>query len=111
MLVTTTSQIDGQQITEVVGLVRGSSVRTRAVGRDIIASLRTLIGGEVREYSELLSQTRQQAIDRMAAQASEQGANAVVGMRLITANVAQGVSEILAYGTAVKTKKATKSSA
>jgi len=111
MLIVTQNTIDGREITETLGLARGSSVRTRAIGRDIIAGVRTFLGGEVREYSELLSQARQQALDRLAAHASEMGADAVVSMRFVTSNVAQGVSEILAYGTAVKTKAGKKPSA
>lgn len=92
----------GRQILETVGLVRGSTVRARNVGRDIVAGLRNIIGGEVTEYTKLLAEAREQAIGRMVAEAESKGANAIVAARFITASVSQGSAEIVAYGTAIK---------
>ncbi|HEY8375863.1 MAG TPA: YbjQ family protein [Nannocystis sp.] len=101
MLVTTTESIPGYRIVRVLGLVRGNTVRTRNVGQDFLAGLRNLVGGEVTQYTAMLSQSREQALDRMRAEALAFGANAIVGMRLTTATVMAGAAEILAYGTAV----------
>ena len=102
MIIVTTEYIPGMKVTEVKGLVRGNAVRARAIGRDITAALRNIIGGEVPEYTRLLTETREIAIQRMIEQAQELGANAIVGTRLVTAaGIAAGASEILAYGTAV----------
>ncbi len=86
---------------QVLGLVRGSTIRARHVGRDIMAGLRNLVGGEVQEYTTLLAQSREEALQRMEERAEELGANAIVGMRLMTSMVMGGAAEILAYGTAV----------
>lgn len=102
LLLTTTDTVPGREIAEVLGLVRGSTVRAKHLGSDIVASLRNLVGGEVKEYAQLLAGTREQAIDRMATEALALGANAVVGMRLETSTIAQKASEVLAYGTAVR---------
>jgi len=104
MILATTNIIKGKQIVKVHGLVQGSSVRTKHLGKDIFAGISNLIGGEVEEYAELLAESRDQAIERMSKQAEELGANAIVGMRLSTASISQGVSEVLAYGTAVQLK-------
>ena len=100
MIIATTDQIEGRRLTKVLGLVRGNSVRARHVGRDIVAAFRNLVGGEIEEYSELLAQSREEAVQRMVERAEALGANAIVGTRFITAGIMGGASEILAYGTA-----------
>ncbi|MCA9638024.1 MAG: YbjQ family protein [Myxococcales bacterium] len=101
MLVTTTDEVAGRPILKVIGLVRGNTVRTRNVGADILAGFRNLVGGEVSQYTAMLSQSREQALDRLRAEALSLGANAVVGLRITTSTVMAGAAEILAYGTAV----------
>ena len=101
MIITTTDQIEGKRIVEVKGLVQGNTVRARNVGRDIIANFRNIIGGEIVGYTNLMTEARSQASERMEAQAKELGANAIVGMRFVTSMVLAGASELLAYGTAV----------
>ena len=103
MIITTTDAIPGATITETFGLVRGSTVRARNIGRDFMAGLRNIVGGEVDEYTKLLAEAREEALQRMIESAEAMGANAIVGTRFITAGVAQGAAEIVAYGTAVKT--------
>ncbi len=102
MIITTSDQIEGKRIIQTLGLVKGSAVRTRHLGRDIMAALRNLVGGEIPEYTKLMAQSREQAIQRMVEEAERQGANAVVGVRFTTSMVMSGAAEILAYGTAVK---------
>ena len=102
MIISTTETVAGRQVTEVLGIVRGNSVRARHVGRDIVAGIKNLVGGEISEYAELQAQTREQATRRMIADAERQGADAVLSVRYTTSMIAQGASEILAYGTAVK---------
>ncbi len=102
MLITTTHEIEGRRIVEVYGLVRGNTVRSRAVGKDILAGFRSMMGGEIPEYSNLLTQARDEAIARMTQAAEQTGANAIVGTRFVTSGIMGGASEILAYGTAVK---------
>jgi uncharacterized protein YbjQ (UPF0145 family) len=101
MIVTTTEAIEGKKIIKSLGLARGNTIRARHVGRDIMAALRTLVGGEVMEYTKLLAETREQALDRMIAEAQRLGANAVVATRFNTSVVLGGAAELLAYGTAV----------
>ncbi len=101
MILTTTDQLDGKRVTEVKGLVQGNTVRARHVGRDIMAGLRNIVGGEISEYTKLLTESRAQATQRMVAEAEARGANAVVGIRFATSMVMSGASELLAYGTAV----------
>ena len=101
MILATTDQVAGKRVTEVKGLVQGNTIRARNIGRDIVAGLRTIVGGEVTEYTRLMSESREQAVARMVEQAEGLGANAVVGMRFVTSTVLQGASELLAYGTAV----------
>ena len=98
----TTQDIPGREITEILGLVRGNSVRARHVGRDIVAGLRNIIGGEIPEYAQLQAETREVANRRMMDEAQSLGADAVVTIRYTTSMIAAGASEILAYGTAVK---------
>ncbi len=101
MILATTFEVPGRRIRRVLGLVRGNCVRARHLGRDFLALLRNLVGGEVYEYTKLLAESREQALDRMLAEARELGANAVVGLRFMTSDVGAGMAEILAYGTAV----------
>lgn len=102
--ITSVDFIPGREIVEVLDIARGSTVRARNVGRDIFAGLRSLVGGEISEYTELMAAAREQAIDRMIADAQSIGADAIINVRFTTAQVMQGASEILAYGTAVKLK-------
>ena len=93
--------IPGQRITKHLGLVQGSSVRAKHVGRDFMASLKNIFGGELKGYTELLQESRQEAVERMQAQANAVGANAVLNIRFSTSSVAAGAAELFAYGTAV----------
>lgn len=102
MLIATTETIAGQKITETLGLVRGNTIRARHVGRDITAALRNLVGGEVTEYTKMVAESREQALDRMTAQAESLGADAVVAVRFTTSVITSGAAELLAVGTAVK---------
>ena len=104
MIVTTTESIPVNEIVEILGLSRGSTVRARNVGRDIFAALKNLIGGEINEYTKLQADSREQALQRMIKDAESLGADAVVNVRITTSMIMQGVAEILAYGTAVKLK-------
>ncbi len=104
MILTTTENIPNKEIVEILGVARGSTVRARNVGRDIFAGLKSLIGGEIEEYTKLQAQSREQAMDRMLRDAERMGADAILNIRLTTSMVMQGASEILAYGTAVKIK-------
>ena len=101
MIITTSEQITGKNITRTVGLVKGSTIRARHVGRDIMAQLRGIVGGEIGEYTKMMAESREQAIQRMQQDAEVQGANAIVGVRFTTSMVMQNASEILAYGTGV----------
>jgi uncharacterized protein YbjQ (UPF0145 family) len=101
MLVVTSDAIPGREIAAVVGLVRGNTIRARHMGHDIMAALKMLVGGEIDEYTKMLAESREQALDRMRAEAQALGANAIVGARFTTSTVMQGAAEILAYGTAV----------
>ena len=100
----TTSTVAGKEIAQDLGVVRGSTVRARNVGRDIFAGLKNLVGGEISEYTKLLADAREQAIQRMLKDANNLGADAVVNVRFTTSQVMQGAAEMLAYGTAVKFK-------
>ncbi len=102
MILVSTDEIKDKRIVEVLGLVKGNTVRARHIGQDFMAFLRNIVGGEVRNYTKLIAESREQAIDRMKADAEGMGANAIVGVRLITASIMQGSSELLAFGTAVK---------
>jgi len=104
MIITTTDFIPGREIVQVLDIARGSTVRARNFGRDIMAGLKNLVGGEISEYTQLMSDAREQAIDRMITDAEDLGADAIINVRFMTAMVMQGASEILAYGTAVKLK-------
>ena len=102
MLISNTEEIPGQTIREFYGVVTGSTVRAKHIGRDFMAGLKNLVGGELKGYTELLQEARQEALERMSEQARSIGANAVVNVRFSTSSVAQGAAELFAYGTAVK---------
>ncbi|MDA0330290.1 MAG: YbjQ family protein [Gemmatimonadetes bacterium] len=101
MLISNTQDIPGKTIVEFYGVVSGSTVRAKHIGRDIMASLKNVVGGELKGYTELLTEARGEAIRRMSRQAEEMGANAIVNVRFGTSSVAQGAAELFAYGTAV----------
>ena len=106
MILVTTEHVPGQQETASLGLVRGSSIRARHIGKDVMATFRNMAGGEVLEYSKLLGESREQAIDRMIEEADSLGADAVIGVRFQTSMGMQGAAEMLCYGTAVKLEAA-----
>ena len=101
MIITTSDRVEGKKITKTIGLMRGSTIRARHVGRDIMAGLRSLVGGEIVDYTKMMAEAREQAIQRMVEDAEKQGANAIVGMRFTTSMIMTNASEILAYGTGV----------
>ena len=101
MIVTTTETVTGRKTIRTIGWVKGNTIRARHVGKDIVASLRGIVGGEIVEYTKMMAEAREQAIARMVEDAEAQGANAIVAMRFSTSLVMQNASEILAYGTAV----------
>jgi len=101
MILSTTDEIQGRRTVKVLGLVRGNTIRARHLGNDILAGLRNLAGGEITEYSKMVAESREQALDRMVAEAEAMGANAIVGIRFTTNSMMQGAAELLAYGTAV----------
>lgn len=101
MIVVTSSGIAGKRIVRTIGLVRGSTVRSRHLGKDLLAFFRNLVGGEIDEYTKMLAEAREQALDRMVAEAEKAGANAVVDMRFGTSDITSGAAEIMTYGTAV----------
>ncbi len=102
MIVVTTEHIEGKKITETLGLVKGSTIRARHVGHDIMAGLRNVVGGEVKDYTIMLAQAREEALQRMIEQAEKMGANAVICTRFATSMVMSGAAEMVAYGTAVR---------
>lgn len=102
MILSTLEGIPGKKVVEHCGLVSGSSVRAKHIGRDIMAGLKNIIGGELKGYTELLQESREQATARMIEQAKQAGANAIISVRYSTASIAQGAAEIFAYGTAVR---------
>lgn len=102
MILLTTNEVPGREIETVVGLVRGNTVRARHMGRDILAGFKNMVGGEIDDYTKLLAESREQSIDRMVAEAQARGADAIIGLRFATSEIASGASEFLAYGTAVK---------
>ena len=101
MIVSTTAQIEGKRIVRTLGLVRGNTIRARHVGKDIMAGLRNVVGGEISEYTKLFAEAREQSLDRMVAEARGLGANAVVEVRFSTSMVMSAAAELLVYGTAV----------
>lgn len=104
MIITTTDYIPGREIEEVVDIARGSTVRARNIGRDIFAGLKNIVGGEISEYTKLMADSREHAIERMIADAKSIDADAVINVRFTTSMISQGTAEILAYGTAVRLK-------
>lgn len=101
MIVVNTEGIEGKRVVRTLGLVRGNTIRARHLGRDITAALRTIVGGEISEYTKLFAESREQAIDRMVEEAEGLGANAVINVRFTTSMVMTGAAELMAYGTAV----------
>lgn len=102
MIITNVESVPGRTIVEHYGLVQGSTIRAKHIGRDMMAGFKNIVGGELKGYTELLMESREQAVERMKAQAAELGANAIVNVRLSTSSIAQGAAEILVYGTAVR---------
>ena len=101
MIIVTSSLIEGKKTVKTLGMVRGSTIRARNVGRDMVAGLRSIVGGEISEYTKLMAEAREQSIKRMVEQAEAMGANAIVDTRFVTSMVMSGASELLVYGTAV----------
>lgn len=104
MIVTTTNEVPGKKIAKILGIVKGSTVRARNVGRDIGASFKSVIGGEIKTYTDMTNNSRDEAYNRMVNDATELGADAIIGMRFMTSMVMQGAAEMVAFGTAVKLK-------
>lgn len=102
MFLVTTNSIEGKQVLKTLGLVRGNTIRARHIGHDIMAGLRTIVGGEIKDYTVMLDKARDQAVERMVKQAEKLGANAILGVRFTTSQTMSGAAEILAYGTAVR---------
>ena len=102
MITVTTEFISGHQVTEMLGVVKGSTIRAKHLGKDIMAGLRSLVGGEIKEYSEMLMESRNESVRRMEAAAQKLGADAVINVRFMTSSVMSGAAEMFAYGTAVK---------
>jgi uncharacterized protein YbjQ (UPF0145 family) len=101
MIMVTSDSIPGKRIVKVLGLVKGNTIRARHIGRDLMAALRNIVGGEITDYTKMLAESREQSIDRMVDEAEKLGANAIVTLRFTTASVVQHAAELLAYGTAV----------
>ena len=102
MIITTANEVPGAKVVQVLGVVKGNTVRARNIGRDIGAGFKNIIGGEVKTYTDMTTNARDEAFNRMVNQAIDLGADAVIGMRFMTSMIMQGASEMLAYGTAVK---------
>ena len=105
MIVVTSPNIVGHEIVETIGMVRGTTVRARHLGKDILAWMRNLVGGELHEYTKILAESREHALDRMCDEARAMGADAIVDARFSTSNIAAGAAEVLVYGTAVRLKE------
>jgi len=101
MIISTSAQVEGKTIARTIGLVKGNTIRARHLGRDIKAGLKSLVGGEITDYTKMMSDAREEAIQRMVEDAEKKGANAIVSMRLTTSMIMQNASEVLAYGTGV----------
>ncbi len=101
MIIVTSDTIPGRKIIKTLGLVKGNTIRARHIGRDIMAGLKNIVGGEIEEYTKMLAESREQSLDRMVEQAKKMGANAVVCLRFTTSAIMGGAAELLAYGTAV----------
>ncbi len=102
MIIANTDFIPNHEITEILGLVRGSTIRAKHIGKDIMSALRSIVGGEIKEYTEMLTESRNESIKRMEAQAEKLNADAVINVRFMTSSVMAGAAELFAYGTAVK---------
>ena len=102
MIIATTSTIPDKKVVQTFGLVKGNTIRARNVGRDIMAAVKSLVGGEIQEYTKLIAEAREQAVDRMLEEANKLGANAIIEVRFSTSPIMQGAAELLVYGTAVK---------
>ena len=102
MILTTTNKIPGREIKEILGLVKGNTIRAKHIGNDILAGLRNIVGGEIKEYTEALSEAREVALKRMVEEAEKLGADAIVAIRFTTSQIMGGAAELLVYGTAVK---------
>jgi len=101
LIITTSDQVEGKKVTKTIGLVRGSTIRARHLGSDIMAGLRGMVGGEIGEYTRMMAEAREQAIQRMTEDAERQGANAIISMRFTTSMIMSNAAEVLAYGTGV----------
>ncbi len=101
MIMTTSDRVEGKTITKTVGLVKGSTIRARHLGKDIMAGLRGMVGGEITEYTKMMAEAREESIQRMTEDAEKKGANAIIGMRFSTSMIMQNAAEVLAYGTGV----------
>jgi len=101
MIITTSGEIEGKSISRAIGLVKGSTIRARHLGKDIMAGFRGVVGGEITEYTKMMAEAREQALQRMIEDAQKQGANAIIGMRFTTSMIMQNAAEVLAYGTGV----------
>ncbi len=101
MIITTTEQVEGKKVKKTTGMAKGSTIRAKHIGRDIMAGLRGIVGGEITEYTKMMAEAREEAIRRMIEDAEKQGANAVIGVRFGTSMVMQNAAEVLAYGTGV----------
>ncbi len=106
MMIVTTDFVAGYRVSETLGLVRGSTIRAKHIGKDIMAGLRQIVGGEIKEYADMLVEARSESLRRMQAQAEQLGADAVINVRFVTSQVMSGAAELLAYGTAVKLNRA-----
>ena len=104
MIVTTASEVPDKKVVQVLGVVKGNTVRARNIGRDIGAGFKSMVGGEIKTYTDMIANARDEASNRMINRAIELGADAIIGMRFMTSMIMQGASEMLAYGTAVKLK-------
>ena len=102
MILSTVNEIAGKEIVEILGLVRGNTIRARHVGKDIMAGLKNIVGGEITDYTKMLAESREQALDRMITDAKSLEADAIIGIRFTTSSVMQAAAELLAYGTAVR---------
>ena len=104
MILSTTDTVPGRRVVRIVGLVQGSTIRARDIGKDLLATFKNITGGEVTQYTKLMAESREQVLDRMREQAAQLGADSIVGIRFITSSVMQNASELLVYGTAVVTE-------
>jgi len=104
MIITTTDEIPGKKVVQILGIAKGNTVRARHVGRDVMAGFKNIVGGEIKSYTDMISFSREEAYNRMVNAATELGADAVINVRFMTSMVMQGAAEMLAYGTAVKLK-------